>query len=226
MSNKILFIPMILSILIMSTFSCTQSSTQPAVQFYKTRIQKQNLGIILKAPFLHQTRKPISSSNGSVTMKYYYAPQGLLSRTEKIEKKTITTSTFIYNNLGQLITITLKDNKYPGQSKWTYHYNSKGQIQLIIFTDEKHRQIYEIQYIYNSNGKLKRSKHISIHKNKRKFFATEDFFYYKNGLLKRRRFHVNVMSYRRKGPLYKYNSSGELISIKGYYDIVTTFQYE
>ncbi len=220
MIKKSLFMTLLTIILITGTNHYADSVSDTTKQYYKSTLQKQNLGIILKAPFLHQDKKPTFAIQDDQKWKYHYNTIGLLTKVNYVNKKDFLTMLFIYNKSGQLIKLRSQDIEHDGER--TFKYNSKGQIESVIGSDKKNKYLYEMKYYYDSTGKLTNSKYYN---DRRKFFATDTFFYYENGLLRERRFHFNVMSFRRKGPIYYYNKSNELVMIKGN-GVITTYQYE
>ncbi len=187
-------------------------------QFYKTRTQRINLGLIIEAPFLHQIRKPKSSraysrevkNMGKKNWTYHYNSAGFLHKTIHIsfegDGRIQTTIKYHYDKQGRLLSI-FKKNSYGGIHKTFYQYNSNKQIisNNTIYTSangKSSKSKYTNSYKYNSKGQL-----TFIYKKSpiNKSYLISKIFYNKIGLPSKIKTVRDIK--------FSYNSKEELIKI-------------
>ncbi|MDH5680548.1 MAG: hypothetical protein OEZ36_03105 [Spirochaetota bacterium] len=155
------------------------ADTDYIARYYQSKIQRENLGIILGYPFLDQTVKPkkmgMYQGGGSVTSQFIYKSSGFIMRvtTEKVspaDESISETENFLYNKHGQLISSNLQAIT-KGQARTvvessvsTYEHNVKKQIIKTYSTysrGESDKNTSEtsnvkssINYYYDRSGRL------------------------------------------------------------------------
>ena len=151
--------------------------------FYKTKTDKQNLGLILNYPFLTQKRKPVKSvivfSDGKLISEHEYYPNGSLKKIVSLTKRKMTEDSkqseiLYYDKQGKLLKVELR-NWYSGKlhmmTRRVFQYHSIGVLSgdksQLYFMNKKNNKSKKYQqdltltisrkYFYDDQNRLVRA---------------------------------------------------------------------